>query len=144
MEPRLRVITPDDFPAIRAIEQETFPNPWPSEAFTDFLLPWAWALTFEEEVVGYIFYQGVDNEMVIVNVAISPDFQGRGWGEYLLKESMQILGNQGVTSFYLDVRASNIKARNLYEKMGYVRIGTRKNYYSLPEEDAVVMGRIVP
>lgn len=142
MEPRLRATTPADFEAIHAIEQKAFPNPWPMEAFTDFLLPWAWTLLLEDEVIGYIFYHGVEDEMVIINFAIDPIHHGKGWGEYLLNNSMQILQDNGVTRFFLDVRASNIKARSLYEKYGYIALGTRKNYYSHPEEDAIVMGKI--
>ncbi|MDD4309299.1 MAG: ribosomal protein S18-alanine N-acetyltransferase [Candidatus Cloacimonetes bacterium] len=140
MEPWFRAITAEDFPLIHAIEQVAFPNPWPLDAFSDFLLPWAWGLIFESELVGYIFYHGVGDEMVIINFAISPDFQGRGWGEFLLKESMQKMIESGVRRFFLDVRISNDKARRLYEKFGFVPMGTRKGYYTLPEEDALVMG----
>jgi ribosomal-protein-alanine N-acetyltransferase len=142
MEPRLRATTPADFEAICAIEQKAFPNPWPVEAFTDYLLPWAWTLLLEDEVIGYIFYYGVDDEMVIINFAIDPLYHGRGWGELLLKESMQNMRDHGVTRFFLDVRPSNIKARRLYEKYGFCNIGTRKGYYSHPDEDAIVMGMI--
>ncbi|PKN72494.1 MAG: ribosomal-protein-alanine N-acetyltransferase [Candidatus Cloacimonetes bacterium HGW-Cloacimonetes-3] len=143
MEPRLRATTDGDFEAIHAIEQKAFPNPWPMEAFTDFLFPWAWTLLLDDEVKGYIFYHGVEDEMVIINFAIDPTCQGKGWGEFLLKNSMQLLQDGGVNRFFLDVRASNFKARSLYEKYGFIAVGTRKNYYSQPEEDAIVMGKII-
>ncbi len=139
MEPRLRAVTPEDFDAIQAIEQIAFSHPWPPEAFTDFLLPWAWVLTLGDEIVGYIFYHGVEDEMVILNFAINPKHQGKGWGELLLAQSMELLRSTGVTRFFLDVRASNHQAIALYRKSGFVAIGTRKNYYSHPDEDALVM-----
>jgi ribosomal-protein-alanine N-acetyltransferase len=47
--------------------------------------------------------------------------------------------NDGVKLLFLEVRVSNFKARNLYKKVGFQEIGIRKNYYRIPEEDAVVM-----
>jgi ribosomal-protein-alanine N-acetyltransferase len=143
MEPRLRATIPDDFEAIQAIEQRAFPNPWPPEAFTDFLLPWAFTLLLQDKIVGYIFYQGVEDEMVIINFAIDPVYQGRGWGELLLRDSLSIMRDTGVVYFYLDVRASNIQAKSLYQKYGFSEIGVRKNYYSLPDEDAIVMRKVL-
>ena len=62
-----------------------------------------------------------------------------GLGEFLLTETMQIMHNDGVKLLFLEVRVSNFKARNLYKKVGFQEIGIRKNYYRIPEEDAVVM-----
>lgn len=142
MIPRLRATTPADFAAIQAIEQRAFPDPWPPEAFTDFLLPWAFTLLLEEEIIGYIFYQGVEDEMVIINFAIDPAYQGQGWGELLLRETLAIMHDIGVVYFYLDVRASNIQANSLYQKYGFSEIGIRKQYYSQPDEDAIVMRKV--
>lgn len=139
----LRHTLVEDFPAIQAIEREAFPNPWPAEAFTDFLLPWGWTLLFEDEVVGYVFYHGADYEMVIINIAVKPQYHGLGWGDYLLAESMQLLMNKGVTRFYLDVRLSNLPAQALYTKHGFKPLGVRKGYYSKPDEDALVMGKLI-
>lgn len=142
-ELNLRETVEEDFPHIINIEQEAFPSPWPAEAFTDFLIPGAFSLLYKDEIIGYVFYHGVADEMVIINIAVKPCYQGRGWGEYLLVESLGIMHAKGVRSFYLDVRVSNYKARKLYEKHGFLAIGTRKNYYSNPEEDAIVMGKLI-
>lgn len=142
-QPRLRATKIEDFTAIAAIEQEAFAHPWPAEAFTDFLLPWAWTMLLDEEIIGYIFYHGGDDEMVIINVAVSPTHQGKGWGEYMLKNSLELMIEQGVRHFYLDVRVSNMPARNLYEKYGFSSLGYRRNYYSHPDEDALVMGKTI-
>ena len=93
----------------------------------------------DEEVIGYIFYYGVKEEKSILNFAVRSDFQGMGLGEFLLTETMQIMHNDGVKLLFLEVRVSNFKARNLYKKVGFQEIGIRKNYYRIPEEDAVVM-----
>jgi ribosomal-protein-alanine N-acetyltransferase len=140
---RLRATLEEDFPSIIAIEKEAYPNPWPDEAFTDFLLSYAWSLLFEDEIVGYVFYHGVGDEMVIINIAVKPGYHGLGWGDFLLSESMDLLIAKGVTKFYLDVRISNLPARSLYDKHGFKPLGIRKGYYSHPDEDALVMGKMI-
>lgn len=136
----IRLSCEDDFDAIEEIEHQVFSNPWPPEAFSRMLFPWAFTLLYGKEVIGYIFYCGVKEEMVIVNFAVKPDFQGKGLGEYLLTETMRMMNKNGVQRFYLDVRISNYKARRLYEKVGFQEIGIRKQYYNNPDEDALVMG----
>ncbi len=80
--------------------------------------------------------------MVIINFAIDPAYQGQGWGELLLRETLAIMHDIGVVYFYLDVRASNIQANSLYQKYGFSEIGIRKQYYSQPDEDAIVMRKV--
>ncbi|MBP7310837.1 MAG: ribosomal protein S18-alanine N-acetyltransferase [Candidatus Cloacimonetes bacterium] len=139
MELSIRPTIKDDFPRIISIEQQAFVDPWPSEAFTDFLLPWSYSLFHAGELVGYVFYSGVDDEMVIINFAIQPSCHHQGWGDYLLRETMNLMIETGVRHFFLDVRASNVPARRLYQKNGFSDLGIRKNYYRHPEEDAIVM-----
>jgi len=136
----IRLSCRDDYAVIEEIEQQVFSNPWPPEAFSSMLFPWAFTLLYGNEVIGYIFYSGVQEEMVIVNFAVKPEFQGKGLGEYLLTETMRIMIKNGVHRFYLDVRLSNHRARRLYEKVGFYEIGIRKKYYNNPDEDAIVMG----
>ncbi len=135
----IRPTTKDDFPGIIGIEQQAFVDPWPQEAFTDFLFPWSYSLLDGDKVVGYIFYSGVEDEMVIINFAIMPSYQHQGWGNFLLQETMQQMIEMGVRHFFLDVRASNASARKLYLNNGFSDLGIRKNYYRHPEEDAIVM-----
>lgn len=140
----LRPVEEKDFPAVCEIEQRAFVDPWPKEAFTDFLLPHSWVLQVSGQVIGYIFYHAAIDEAVIINFAIDPDFRGRDYGYKLLKNSMQFLINEGVRYFYLDVRRSNETAISLYHKMGFQSLGFRKNYYHEPPEDAIVMGLQIP
>lgn len=139
MELKIRPTIREDFPLIIDIERQAFVDPWPEEAFTDFLFPWSYTLLYGEEVVGYIFYSGVEDEMVIINFAIKPSYQKQGWGNYLLQQTMQQLSENGMRHFFLDVRTSNFAARKLYKNNGFWELGIRKNYYRHPEEDAIVM-----
>ncbi|HNW24457.1 MAG TPA: ribosomal protein S18-alanine N-acetyltransferase [Candidatus Cloacimonas sp.] len=137
---RISIAVPSDIDAFQEIEKQVFSNPWPREAFSGMLFSWFFTLLREDEVIGYIIYSGGADEMVIVNFAVRPDFQGKGLGEYLLTETMRMMYDRGIRYFYLDVRMSNFKAHSLYKKVGFEDIGIRKNYYNKPDEDAIVMG----
>ena len=138
----IRLAKDEDLDSIKKIEQEAFSDPWSDEAFANLTNSWSFVLIKDEEVIGYIFYYGVKEEKSILNFAVRSDFQGMGLGEFLLTETMQIMHNDGVKLLFLEVRVSNFKARNLYKKVGFQEIGIRKNYYRIPEEDAVVMAMI--
>ncbi|MCD8479893.1 MAG: ribosomal protein S18-alanine N-acetyltransferase [Candidatus Cloacimonetes bacterium] len=140
----MRPVFEADFAAICEIEKRAFEDPWPKEAFTDFLCQNSWLLELDGSVAGYIFYHAATDEAVIINFAIDPIHQRSSYGSYLLKRSMQILIDQGIRYFYLDVRRSNEKAIALYHKMGFQTLGFRKNYYHQPPEDAIVMGMQIP
>ncbi|HPF08869.1 MAG TPA: ribosomal protein S18-alanine N-acetyltransferase [Candidatus Cloacimonadota bacterium] len=140
----IRPVQESDFPAICEIEGRAFVDPWPKEAFTDFLCRNSWVLFMEQKLIGYIFYHTAADEAVIINFAIDPSYQGEDYGKYLLHKSMQFLINCGVQYFYLDVRKSNFKAIALYHLMGFQTLGFRKNYYHTPPEDAIVMGVQIP
>lgn len=144
MKLELRPVLEEDFPAICEIEQRSFIDPWPAEAFTDFLCRNSWLLQLEDKVIGYIFYHAAIDEAVVINFAIDPEYQRQSYGQRLLAETMQKLLNNGVHYFYLDVRRSNDKAIALYSKMGFQSLGFRKDYYHQPQEDAVVMGLEIP
>lgn len=135
----IRPLFREDIEYVQKIERLVFSDPWPDEAFTDFLSPWYYALLHDEQVIGYIFYYGTREEREVINFAIQPDFQGMGLGEFLLMETMRLMTEDGGKLIFLEVRISNYKARCLYEKVGFQEIGLRKNYYKKPEEDAIVM-----
>jgi [ribosomal protein S18]-alanine N-acetyltransferase len=140
----IRPVLETDFAAICEIEKRAFEDPWPKEAFTDFLCQNSWLLELDGSVAGYIFYHAATDEAVIINFAIDPLHQRSSHGAYLLKHSMQLLIDQGIRYFYLDVRRSNDGAIALYHKMGFQTLGFRKNYYHQPPEDAIVMGLVIP
>jgi ribosomal-protein-alanine N-acetyltransferase len=90
---------------------------------------------------GYIIYHVVPDEAVIVNFAIAPEFWQQGLGAQLLEHTLNIMQESGISAVYLDVRRSNLAALVLYAKYGFRTLGERKNYYSEPVEDALVMVR---
>lgn len=144
MKQELRPVFETDFPAVLEIERRSFIDPWPEEAFTDFLCQNSWLLILDGQVAGYIFYVTAVDEAVIINFAIDPPYLRQNYGQYLLSRTMQMLIDQGVQYFYLDVRRSNEAAIALYLKLGFQSLGVRKNYYKIPCEDALVMGIEIP
>ncbi|MBW6514354.1 MAG: ribosomal protein S18-alanine N-acetyltransferase [Candidatus Syntrophosphaera sp.] len=135
----IRKMTNADLPDVLRIENLCFSTPWPEEAFE--LTPFtdAWVTCIESLLRGYIMYHTVLDESVIINFAIDPACQRQGLGTQLLGHTLEEMAGRSVRNFYLDVRVSNIAAQNLYHKFGFLPLGFRKNYYSAPEEDSVVM-----
>lgn len=78
-------------------------------------------------------------EWEIENVAVSRPAQRRGLGSRLLGEFLALAREQGGRDIFLEVRASNVAARRLYEKWAFAEAGVRKSYYQGPTEDALVL-----
>ncbi len=140
----IRLMRSSDIQDILWIERLSFSCPWPEEAFASSALTASYVMVEAGAVVGYIMYHNVLDESMIINFAIDPAFRNRGWGSELLGNTLQIMLQQGIETFWLDVRESNTTARNLYHKYGFQLSGCRKNYYTQPDEDAVVMVKYAP
>ena len=141
---KVREMTLDDLEQVMPIEQENFSVPWTETGFFSFLLRQdALFLVAEDQgqIVGYCGVIMVPDEGDITNVSVARERQGQGIVELLVKELIARAAEAGVIRLYLEVRKSNEKALRLYEKMGFVRDGIRKDYYEEPREDAVLMSR---
>jgi ribosomal-protein-alanine acetyltransferase len=90
-------------------------------------------------IAGYICAWQVMDECTITNIAVHSDAQRRGIAGWMFAELTRIMDARQVKYYYLEVRDSNFGAQALYEKLGFRRVGLRKNYYHNPVEDAVVM-----
>lgn len=91
-----------------------------------------------DQLVGYIAFSLIEDEMEILNLAVHPDFRRRGLGDNLLSEAFCVCRERNIAKSFLDVKASNIAAITLYEKFGYKKIGVRKKYYPDTKEDALL------
>lgn len=130
--------------AICAIEQIIQFEPWTRNMFlAEIARTNALCLTLMVgyEIAGYLCANIVSDELHINNVGVAPCFQRRGYGKSLMDKALEIALKQGVRIAYLEVRESNVAAFRLYEKLGFVVIGERLNYYSTPygKEKAVLM-----
>jgi [ribosomal protein S18]-alanine N-acetyltransferase len=101
------------------------------------------ALIVEEggRVDGFVVISQVLDEASIHSIAVHPDQQGKGLGQRLLKAALVKMHQSGAQRCLLEVRQSNIAARRLYERSGFVLDGVRKNYYPTRSgrEDALLL-----
>jgi ribosomal-protein-alanine N-acetyltransferase len=124
------------------VEIKSFEIPWSKESFENELknnLALYLVAKVEEKAVGYIGVWKIFDEGHITNVAVHPDFRGNGIGKALISELLYLCKKDGILSFTLEVRESNIGAQKLYKSFGFVEAGKRKAYYSDNNEDAIIM-----
>lgn len=133
-----------DLDAVCIIEEETFSDPWHKvsflESISDIDNHYLVAI-IDGIVVGYCGYYGVAGEGYIYNVAVERTFRRQGIGYLMLKELIKQAEGRGITALTLEVRESNKPAIGLYKRLGFTREGIRKNFYTKPVEDAVIMWR---
>lgn len=91
-----------------------------------------------EKCVGYADAFFVLDEMDICNVAVDAAYRREGIGSMLLASLLGWARENGIMSATLDVRPSNAAAKSLYEKHGFLKIGTRRDFYKFPREDAEI------
>lgn len=97
------------------------------------------ALAEDGGVLGYLFFTAVLDEGGVDNIAVRPEARRQGIASALLDAFHRYGREHGLGSLFLDVRLSNQEALALYEKLGYRKVGRRKNYYLVPKEDAIIM-----
>ena len=84
---------------------------------------------------------GVD-EMHLLNITVAPQAQSRGHARFLIDTLIGLCAAHAASALWLEVRQSNLRARGIYERLGFTQVGVRKGYYPAPlgqREDAVVM-----
>ena len=125
-----------------AIENECFAHPWSRGSLENALSdPNAvFCVAIENGgVIGYIGMLFVLDEGYICNVAVSQSFRKRGVGSALIQTLVTHCKKNDFAFLTLEVCESNAAARSLYEDFGFVKVGERKNYYTDPTENAVLM-----
>lgn len=90
-------------------------------------------------IKGFIASRLITNELHVNNVAVRDEDRRLGIGSALLEAVLTEAGRLGASLAFLEVRASNSAARALYERCGFSVAGRRRNYYSEPAEDALIM-----
>ena len=131
--------------AVVAVEAAAYVFPWSRGNFIDSLAAGYAArvlLGAEHELLGYfIAMRGVD-EMHLLNITVAPALQGRGHARFMIDALIPLCREQLARELWLEVRASNARARAMYLRLGFAEVGLRKGYYPAPfsrREDAVVM-----
>jgi ribosomal-protein-alanine N-acetyltransferase len=140
------------FEDVLAIEQSTYSHPWTPGNFRDSVAAGYHLEVLlvqdqgHERVAGYLVaMEGVD-EVHLLNVTVAPAWQGQGLSSRLLNALCAWSRQRQAQWLWLEVRASNTHAQQVYQHMGFKRVGERKNYYPLApgrREDAVVMSLLL-
>ena len=135
-----------DLLAVVRIENASFPQPWPYDAFETFLGEPAFlvAETAEGRIAGYVVADVTPNYGRdighVKEVAVHPECRGSGIGSNLITRALTILASDGAQSVKLEVRASNDGAKRLYRRFGFEPLRRVPRYYD-DGEDAIVMVR---
>jgi ribosomal-protein-alanine N-acetyltransferase len=136
-------VTETELDQIEQIEQQCFSSPWTVEQlksqFHDKHHEFIAAVDDLGTVLGYVGMMYVLDEGYISNVAVAPAFRRKGIADKLIEELMNMCKSLSLTFVTLEVRAGNEPAKALYAKHDFVPVGTRKNYYDFPKEDAILM-----
>lgn len=129
---------------IAALERECFSQPWSEAALEEELYnPQASFIVAEDGeggVLGYAGLQVILDEGYINNIAVEPAARRHGVAGELLEVFCRF-GQEHLAFLTLEVRASNAPAIALYHKYGFTEAGRRKNYYTQPKEDGIIMTR---
>ena len=126
--------------ALAEIEKVCFHAPWSADMLREELGKGLFLVAKRDGVaVGYVGCQTVLDEGYITNVAVSPDCRRQGVGRALIGTLVSHAGAQGLAFVTLEARTSNMPAIALYENAGFQKVGVRKNFYTAPVEDALLM-----
>lgn len=143
----IREMTLQDLPDVLEIDRVSFPVPWPERSYRFELIENPAAQLFvaeksdeaESQVVGFIGYWLIGDEVHISTFAIHPDYRKQGIGESMLLRALRTARTRGAALATLEVRVSNWPAIHLYEKLGFEQVGKRAGYYRDNGEDALLM-----
>ncbi|HEV3059497.1 MAG TPA: ribosomal protein S18-alanine N-acetyltransferase [Vicinamibacterales bacterium] len=138
--------SPDQIDDVLAVEEASFTNPWTREMYLSELenrgVSYCYiAADARGRVVGFCSFWRVLDELHINNLAVLPDVRREGVASALLARVLREGASLGARRATLEVRQSNEGARLLYERFGFSIAGVRRDYYSNPTEDALILWR---
>ena len=132
-----------DLPLVLQVEKSIYAYPWTPGNFADCLASEyrCYVLTCDGALIAYAVQMAVLDEMHLLNLTVSDNFQQKGVGRYLLESLVSDALALQAVKIILEVRRSNFPAIFLYESLEFKQVGLRKNYYpdQRGREDAIVM-----
>lgn len=139
----IRKMRMEDIEQVIAIDRVSFSLPWPERSFrfelTDNPASRCWVAEVDGKIAGMIVVWLIVDEVHVATIATHPDFRRQGIAKNLLSYALQHLSTEGAQSSFLEVRASNLAAQEMYRKFGYEESGVRRRYYRDNDEDAILM-----
>ena len=138
----IRKMNEEDIEAVTALEAASFTSPWSKDAFISSLKDsnYRFYVAYDGDIhIGTVGFTLTKPEADISNVCVSTSYRRQGIAYKLLAYGMEDTSKEGITDFTLEVREGNKSAIGLYEKLGFESAGIRKNFYSNPVENALIM-----
>ncbi len=142
MDYTIEEMTHETVSAVAQIEQACFTAPWSYGAFLNELnnpMSVTYVAVSEGTVIGFLNAAFVLDEGSVNNVAVLPAYRGHGVGQALLAQTIACCRKREIASLTLEVRKSNAPAIRLYRKLGFLPVGERRNFYTQPTEDALLL-----
>ena len=126
---------------IARLEKECFSTPWSEQTIEDAFKTGTRFFVAQKDnsVLGYVGISAILDEGYITNVAVFPEARQQGVASALLNSLFKFAKENSLSFISLEVRESNNAAISLYQKFGFKTEGKRKNFYSAPQEDALIM-----
>jgi ribosomal-protein-alanine N-acetyltransferase len=141
----VRVMVDADVTGIMEIETRAYAFPWTAGIFRDCMGAGysCYVLEKNAEIIAYAVMSVGAKEAHILNICVSPDLRGEGYGYVLMDKLVALARQLQADMMFLEVRPSNEAARRLYDKLGFNEIGTRRNYYPAAQgrEDALILAK---
>ncbi len=138
----IRIATADDIPAIRALASQSPEAAQWSEQHYDALatgdVRLAIVADVQGNVVGFLVAHEIAGEFELENIAVAGHARRQGVGRALVSELVKSAAQRGFRAIHLEVRGQNRAARALYERLGFIQSGVRRNYYDCPADDAIL------
>lgn len=136
-------MTPADLEAVADLTHRADPFGWTLRNFSDAHVSGntLTVLTVDGVTSGIAAVMHVLDESELLEIAVQPAMQGRGYGKALLAQAIALARRNGAVRMFLEVRESNARARKMYTSFGFEETGRRKNYYPTENgrEDAILM-----
>lgn len=143
----INAMTKSDIPELVLLEQQCFSLPWSEVGFVaELTKPTAMFLVARDSdgrLCGYVGLNHVMGEGYINNIAVQPDLRRQGVARQLIESLLQCCDALDLSFATLEVRRSNVPAINLYISYGFTAVGLRKDFYTNPDEDGVIMTKYI-
>ena len=135
----IKKLTSDDIDYIEQIfnlEKEIFKNSAFSKSYLNTLIKgdnsFIYVYLIDDKVCGYLLILDSIDVYEILAIATIEEYRNKGIAQELLAKIR-------IKNIFLEVRESNQTAINFYKKNKFKEISIRKNYYSKPTENAIIM-----
>ena len=133
-----------DLPEVARLENDIFSDPWPLDAFEEYLDSLdgiGWVVTVQSRIVGYACC-GLDTGILhVTNLAVVPAYRRKSVAKRLMDCILTLARERECELVYLEVRITNEAARRFYEALEFETVDRKISYYEHPAEDALIMVR---